>query len=90
MRAVLLALFCLRRTAAGASGRDRDGEQPVAEGLGAERRFRISSKILFSIKEGSMLQRRTVQPLVAVFALIAMLCQGTLVLAGTTGTLSGT
>ncbi|MBC5800057.1 MAG: TonB-dependent receptor [Candidatus Eremiobacteraeota bacterium] len=30
------------------------------------------------------------QSLVAVFALVALLCQGTLVLAGTTGTLSGT
>ena len=37
-----------------------------------------------------MLHRRTVQSLVAVLALIAMLCQGTSVLAGTTGTLTGT
>ncbi len=37
-----------------------------------------------------MLHRRTVQSLVAVFALVAMLCQGTSVLAGTTGTLTGT
>ncbi len=37
-----------------------------------------------------MLHRRTVQALVAVFALTALLCQGTSVLAGTTGTLTGT
>ncbi len=37
-----------------------------------------------------MLHRRTVQSLVAVVALVAMLCQGTSVLAGTTGTLTGT
>jgi len=37
-----------------------------------------------------MLHRRTVQSLVAVLALVAMLCQGTSVLAGTTGTLTGT
>ncbi|MBC5820384.1 MAG: TonB-dependent receptor [Candidatus Eremiobacteraeota bacterium] len=37
-----------------------------------------------------MLNKRFMQSLVAVFALVALLCQGTLVLAGTTGTLSGT